>query len=195
MSTALTSRSAAGVVMALPARHDRPDRASRDLVLDLQTIVSREVKPTEPAVITVGSIHGGSKHNIIGDSCHLQITVRSFSDEVRTHLLAAIRRKAPAVAASAGAPEPSITISEGTPALANDPKLVERVLPALRRELGEDKVVDSEPSMGGEDYSQFGLAGVPIFMFRLGSVDARALGRLQTGWPGPAIVAFGPVLS
>jgi amidohydrolase len=158
------------------------------LVLDLQTIVSREIKPTEPAVITVGSIHGGSKHNVIGDSCQLQITVRSFSDEVRKHLLSAIRRKALAVAASAGAPEPTITVSEGTPAMFNDAKLVDRVLPSLRHALGEDKVVDSEPSMGGEDYSQFGLAGVPIFMFRLGSVDAQRLaGYKRLGQNPPSL--------
>jgi amidohydrolase len=158
------------------------------LVLDLQTIVSREIKPTDPAVITVGSIHGGSKHNVIGDTCHLQITVRSFSDEVRKHLLAAIRRKAQAVAASAGAPEPTIVVSEGTPAMFNDAKLIERVLPALRQALGDDKVVDSEASMGGEDYSQFGLAGVPIFMFRLGSVDAKRLaGYKRVGQEPPSL--------
>jgi amidohydrolase len=149
------------------------------LILDLQTIVSREVKPTEPAVITVGSIHGGSKHNIIGDTCHLQITVRSFSDDVRKHLLSAIERKAKAVAASAGAPEPTIAISEGTPAMFNDAKLVERVLPVFKRVLGEDKVVATEASMGGEDYSEYGLAGVPIFMFQLGSVDAQRLAGLK----------------
>ncbi len=145
------------------------------LVLDLQTIVSREVKPTEPAVITVGSIHGGAKHNVIADSCHLQLTVRSFSDDVRKQMLAAIRRKALAAAASAGAPEPTITVSEGTPAMLNDAKLIDRVLPTLKQTLGEDKVVPHEASMGGEDYSEFGLAGVPIFQFRLGSVDAKRL--------------------
>ena len=145
----------------------------------MQSIVSREVKPTEPAVITVGSIHGGSKHNIISDSCQLQITVRSFSDDVRRQLLAAIRRKALAAAASAGAAEPTITVSEGTPAMYNDPKLVERVVPALKRALGDDKLVESEASMGGEDYSEFGRVGVPIFMFQLGSVDPKRLAGLK----------------
>ncbi|HVU85879.1 MAG TPA: amidohydrolase [Pirellulales bacterium] len=149
------------------------------LILDLQTIVSREVKPTEPAVITVGSIHGGAKHNVIGDTCHLQITVRSFSDEVRKQLLAAIRRKALAAAQSSGAAEPKITVSEGTPAMYNDPKLVERIVPVLKRALGEDKIVDTEASMGGEDYSEYGRAGVPIFMFQLGSVDAKRLAGLK----------------
>jgi len=149
------------------------------LILDLQTIVSREIKPTEPAVITVGSIHGGAKHNVIGDTCHLQITVRSFSDDVRKHLLSAIKRKALAVAAGANAPEPTITVSEGTPAMFNEPKLVERVLPILKSTLGEDKVVPSEASMGGEDYSEFGRVGVPIFMFQLGSIDAQRLAGMQ----------------
>jgi len=158
------------------------------LVLDLQTIVSREIKPTEPAVITVGSIHGGAKHNIIADSCHLQLTVRSYSDEVRKHLLSAIERKAKAAAASAAAPEPTIVVSEGTPATKNDEQLVERVAPTFRRVLGDDKVAATEPSMAGEDYSEFGLAGVPIFMFQLGSVEAQRLaGFKRVGQQPPSL--------
>lgn len=140
------------------------------LVLDLQSIVSREVDPLQPAVVTVGSIHGGTKHNIIGDHCHLQITVRSYTDEVRQHLLDAIRRKALAVAASHDAPEPTIEITDGTPALYNNDELVARIVPVFREVLGEDNVVQSDQSMGGEDFSRYGLAGVPIFMYRLGSV-------------------------
>ena len=142
------------------------------LVLDLQTIVSREIKPIEPAVITVGSVHGGTKHNVIGDSCELQITVRSYSQEVRKQLHDAIRRKAKAAAASSAAPEPDVEISEGTPSLWNDPKLGERMADVFRRELGEDQVTGAEPSMGGEDFSRYGLEGVPIMMYRLGSVKA-----------------------
>ncbi|HEV3025445.1 MAG TPA: amidohydrolase, partial [Pirellulales bacterium] len=158
------------------------------LIVDLQTIVSREIKPTQPAVITVGSIHGGTKHNVIGDECRLQLTVRSFSDEVREHLLDAIRRKAKAAAESAGAPEPSVEVSEGTPAMYNDEKLVERIVPVFRRLFGDERVVASEPSMGGEDFSRYGLAGVPIFMFRLGSVDERRLaGFARIGQPPPSL--------
>ena len=98
------------------------------LVLDLQTIVSREIKPIDPAVITVGSIHGGSKHNIIGDDCHLQLTVRSYEPEVREKLLSAIKRKTLAAAASSGAPEPVVEVSEGTPSVFNDPELTDRVV-------------------------------------------------------------------
>ncbi len=107
------------------------------LVLALQTVVSREIKPLEPCVITVGSIHGGSKHNIIGDDCHLQLTVRSYSDETRQALKDGIIRKAKGIAVSCGAPEPKIEFSEGTPALFNDEKLNTRMVNVFRRELGE----------------------------------------------------------
>ena len=145
------------------------------LVVDLQTIISRELNPIDPAVITVGSIHGGSKHNIIGDECKLQLTVRSYTPEVRDKLLAAIRRKAFAAAASSAAPEPVVEVSEGTPAVYNDPALTDRVVKALRDTIGETNVGETKPSMGGEDFSQYGLAGVPICMFKLGVVDQSRL--------------------
>jgi hippurate hydrolase len=155
------------------------------LVLDLQTIVSREMKPIEPAVITVGSIHGGSKHNIIGDECKLQITVRSYTPEVRAKLLSAIRRKAAAAAASSGAPEPVVEVSEGTPAVFNDPKLTERVAATIKKLLGDENVSEAKPSMGGEDFSQYGLAGVPICMFRLGTVDQSRLDEFKDQGQSP----------
>lgn len=158
------------------------------LVMSLQTIVSREVKPTESAVVTVGSIHGGTKHNVIADECRLQLTVRSYSDDVRAQVLAAIQRKAEAVAAGAGAPMPAVSVSEGTPALWNDQPLTDRLSPVLRRALGDDNVVPAEPSMGGEDFSRYGKAGVPIFMFWLGSVDAQRLRRYeQLGQKPPSL--------
>jgi hippurate hydrolase len=157
-------------------------------VMSLQTIVSREVKPIDAAVVTVGSIHGGTKHNIIGDDCHMQLTVRSYSDPVRRQLLESIRRKAHAVAAGAGAPEPIIALSEGTPALENDSQMVERLAPVFRRVLGEANVALAEPSMGGEDFSRYGRAGVPILMFWLGSVDGPRLARyIQLGQPPPTL--------
>ena len=150
------------------------------LVIDLQSIVSREIKPIEPAVITVGSIHGGTKHNIIGNECHLQITVRSYSEKVRQQLLSAIQRKAKAAAISAGAPAPVVKISEGTPSLFNDEALVRRMVPVFERVVGKDRVTEAEPSMGGEDFSRYGKAGVPIFMYRLGSIDPKRLARYET---------------
>ena len=155
------------------------------LIVDLQTLVSRENSPFEPAVVTVGSIHGGTKHNIIGDNCRLQLTVRSYSPDVREKLIEGIKRKAKAAAASAGAAEPTIELSDWTPATKNDTELVERVVPTFRRVLGEDNVVPVEPSMGGEDFSQYGLAGVPIFMFRLGSVNADRLQEMKKGGKTP----------
>lgn len=148
-------------------------------VMSVQTLVSREVKPIEPAVITVGSIHGGTKHNIIGNSCHLQLTVRSYDEDVRKLLLEGIARKAKAVAIGANAPEPKIEISEGTPSLWNDEALAARLDPVLRHVVGAENVVDAEPSMGGEDFSQYGRAGVPILMIRLGAVDGQRLKRYE----------------
>jgi len=145
------------------------------LILDLQTVVSREIAPTDPAVITVGSIHGGTKHNVIGDDCHLQLTLRSYSPKVRDHLIESVKRKAEAIAQGAKAPEPTVVVSEGTPAMFNDEDLTNRLTPVFRKALGEENVMTTEPSMGGEDFSRYGLEGVPILMFRLGAVDPQRL--------------------
>jgi len=158
------------------------------LVLDLQTIVSREIRPLEPCVITVGSIHGGTKHNIIGNECHLQLTVRSYADDVREQMKAAIIRKAKAVAAGAGAPEPKVTFTEGTPAMFNDEKLAARLHAVFVRELGKDNVETPEKELGGEDFSLYGRAGVPIHMFRLGTIDPQRLARMkQLGQEPPSL--------
>jgi len=149
------------------------------LILDLQTIVSREVKPIEPAVVTVGSIHAGTKHNIISDNCHLQLTIRCYSDEVRNLLIESIKRKAKAAAMSVGAKEPVVSISEGTPALSNDDNLANRIADVFRNKLGKEHVIEAEPVMGGEDFSHFGRNGVPSLMFFLGVVDQSRLDRYK----------------
>jgi hippurate hydrolase len=151
-----------------------------ELVLALQTIVSREVRPTAPAVITVGSIHGGTRHNVIGDEVHLQVTARSYGDDVRELLLRAIERKAKAVAAGARAPEPKIVVGRGTPAVENDAALTARVEELFRRRFGGARVVPAEQAMGAEDFSRYGRTGVPILMFRLGSVAAARLEGYRT---------------
>ena len=159
-----------------------------ELVLSLQTIVSREVKPIEPAVVTVGSIHGGTKHNVIGDMCELQLTVRSYTDEVRTQIHDAIRRRTKAIAMAYNAPEPEVSISEGTPSLWNDPDLSRRLSRVFESVIGKENVSEAEPSMGGEDFSRYGKAGVPILMFRLGAVDGKRLERYrQIGQPSPSL--------
>ena len=150
-----------------------------ELVLSLQMIVSREIDPIEPAVVTVGSIHGGTKHNIIGNDCTLQLTVRSYKQSVRKKVLEAIRRRTLAVAMTHGAPEPDIIMSEGTPSLKNDAKLSERMRQVFSKSIGENNVIQAKPSMGGEDFSRYGIAGVPILMYGLGSVNQSRLERFK----------------
>jgi hippurate hydrolase len=149
------------------------------LVLDLQTIASREIKPIDPVVVTVGAIQAGTKHNVISDECKLQLTVRTYTPEIREQVFEAIRRKSSAAAASAGAPEPEIEFSDGTPALSNDEKLAGLIEPAIRTAVGKDNVEESEPSMGGEDFGAYGRAGVPILMMSIGSVNQKRLDRYK----------------
>jgi hippurate hydrolase len=145
------------------------------IVLDLQTIVSREMNPIEPAVVTVGSIHGGTKHNIIPNDCKLQITVRTTTDASRKHVLESIERIAKAAAAGMRAPEPEVKIdpSEFTPALVNDTALARKTTGLFKELLGADNVHQVPPIMGGEDFSRYALSGdqrIPIFMYFLGTV-------------------------
>jgi len=156
-----------------------PITQAADLVMSLQMIVSREIAPIEPAVVTVGSIHGGTKHNIIGNDCKLQLTVRSYSSEVRAKVLAAIRRRTFAVAEAHNAPKPDYSVSEGTPSLKNDAELAARMRRVFSDRLGPDNVLEDEPSMGGEDFSRYGIEGVPILMYRVGSVNRNRLDRFE----------------
>ena len=110
------------------------------VVLDLQTIVSREVEPIQPAVVTVGSIHGGTKHNIIPDEVKLQLTLRAFSEQVRLQLIEGIERRVKALAEAHKAPAPTVEVDEYTPATVNRPELVERVVPFLKKALGDEHV-------------------------------------------------------
>ena len=171
-----------------------------ELVLSLQTIVSRENKPTEPAVVTVGSIRGGEAPNIIPDEVDLKLTVRSYDPVVQRKLLEAIRRKAVNIAEAAGVgPEllPVVTfVRPDAQAVYNDPALTERLAGAFRRELGDGNVVAVEKIMGAEDFSRYSAADrilhdglakeVPVCMFYVGAADparlaeARAAGRLPT---------------
>jgi hippurate hydrolase len=141
------------------------------IVLDLQTLVSRETNPTDPAVVTVGSIHGGTKHNIIPNEVKLQLTVRTTKDSVRKHILEGIERIAKADALGARAPEPVVKVDPGefTPALVNESKLTRKTVTLLQELLGADKVHERPPVMGGEDFGRYGREGVPIFMYFLGT--------------------------
>ncbi len=143
-------------------------------VLALQTIVARETNPLDPAVVTVGSIHGGTKRNIIPDEVTLQLTVRTYKKEVQERVLAAIDRIARAEAAAAGAPRPpSVRIEKGYVALYNDPVLTRRVAGALSAAFGARRVVELPPVMGAEDFGDFGrAAGAPSLEFWLGATPA-----------------------
>lgn len=142
------------------------------LVLDLQTIVSREINPVDACVITVGSIHGGQKHNIISSACELQLTIRSYTEEVRQKMLTAIRRKAQAAALSVGAKEPKVVFSESTPALQNDKGLTEAISRGIAKVA---KVVAIQPAMVAEDFGRLREQGIPLCMFRLGTIAPERL--------------------
>ncbi len=133
--------------------------ASR-IVTSLQTLVSREINPQDPAVITVGSFHAGSKHNIISDEAKLLLTVRSYSDETRAALIAGIKRIAKGEAIAAGMPEDRMPIvnhreDEYTPATFNNPELAEPLSVIFKKRFGENRVIKSQPVMGGEDFSRY----------------------------------------
>ncbi len=141
-------------------------------VVALQTIVSREVKPGEVAVVTVGYIQAGTKNNIIPDQAELGITVRSHKPEVRKLVLAAIERITNAEANAAGAPrEPKIEHYEATDAVYNDPAVAQQIESVLASTLGKDNVIVEEPGLASEDFSYFTAQGVPSFYFSLGGAE------------------------
>jgi hippurate hydrolase len=163
---------------AYPHATKDPIVIAAQVIVALQTIVSREVSPLDSAVVTVGSIHGGAKHNIIPDEVHMQLTVRSYRPETRKQVLASIERITKGVAAAAGVPPeraPIVRIQENeyTPSTYNDPALSERIAKVFEQTFGKENVIRTDPVMGGEDFSQYGLMEpkVPILIFWLGTID------------------------
>jgi hippurate hydrolase len=141
-------------------------------ILTLQTIASREIKPGELAVVTVGYIRAGTKNNIIPDEAEMGLTVRTYKDDVRHQVLAAITRMARAEAAAANAPlEPSVERFEGTDHVYNNPALAEHLRAPLEAALGKENVVSAEPITPSEDFSYYVEEGVPGFYFSLGGAD------------------------
>ena len=138
---------------ACPHRTVDPIVLAALAILDFQTIVSREVEPIHPAVLTVGSIHGGQKHNIISDEVKLQLTLRAYSEAVRLQLIEGIERRVDGLARAHKAPAPSVEVQEYTPATINSPDLVARVVPVLKKELGDAQVKLVDPVMGAEDFA------------------------------------------
>ncbi|MDX2442812.1 MAG: amidohydrolase [Bacteroidales bacterium] len=162
---------------ALPHKTIDPVVLASRTILDIQTIVSREISPLDPAVITVGSIHGGTKHNIIPDQVDLQLTLRFYKDTIYEQMLKSLNRITAGIAESAGLPEekyPKVIVSnEYTPPVINDPQLTSMVTGYFKEAIGEENVVATDPLMAGEDFGKYGRTdeNIPIMMFMLGTVS------------------------
>jgi len=192
-SVEITIRGLGGHGSAPQATKD-PIVVAAQTIVALQTIVSRETSPLDPAVVSVGSIHGGAKSNIIPDEVKLLLTVRSYKEEVRQHILASIARITKNIAAAAGIPEdraPIVKVSdtEVTPATYNDPKLTERLAGAFEKSLGADNVVKWPPIMASEDFGNFSLDNqIPSCMFWLGAIEpSKVAESKKSGKPLPSL--------
>ena len=172
---------------AYPQNTKDPIVLASQIVQSLQTIVSREISPLEPAVVTVGSIHGGSQHNIISNEVKMQLTLRSYSTEVRNHTLEAIKRMTSNLARAAGLPEdllPVVTVlDEYTPAAYNEPELAGDMMTLFSSVIGDINVIELGPEMVGEDFGRYGQVEpkIPSLMFRLGTVKASDYQKAKAG--------------
>ncbi len=170
-----------------------------EFVLLAQTIVSRQINPQDPAVLTVGMIHGGTKNNIIPDSVEMGLTLRTYTQAVEDKVIAAVRRTAKGIAEANGVPEdrmPVVTLTESTPVTYNDPALVERLRAPAIAALGKDRVEEARSIMGSEDVGLFTLGGkIPGMMYWLGAAEPTKLAESRkTGvpLPGPHSPLFAP---
>jgi amidohydrolase len=173
-----------------------------EFIVEVQTIVSRRQDPRDPAIVTVGDIHGGTKRNIIPNEVKLEITARAFSDKGRQNIVDGVRQTAAGVAMAAGLPAelaPIVTVLEEiAPLTYNDPALSARVKTALIAALGESNVIVEGPGTASEDFDEFGLEGrkIPAVMFGLGAVDADQLAAAHAAGktlPGPHTSLFKPL--
>jgi hippurate hydrolase len=167
---------------AMPHKTVDPIVIAARFVVAVQTLISREKDPRQPALITVGSIHGGTKHNVIPDEVRLQLTVRAYDEGVRAQLLAGIERVARAEAEAALAPQaPQVTIAVGSlgPTI-NDPALTARLAESLARALGPERVLAGQPLMSAEDFGEYVRAGVPGCQLQLGTSSRAALAEARS---------------
>jgi len=188
---------------AYPYTTKDPIVLAAEMINTWQTIASRENNPLNPIVITVGSIHGGTKHNIIPDEVKMQLTVRTYKPDVRERVLAAIDRIAQGIAAAGGVPAeraPIVTVSKDqfTPSTYNNPELTTRLVAVWKKSLGEENVEIVAPTMGGEDFSEFSLPdhSIPAVDFHVGAVAAEKIAESKkTGTPLPSLHSskFAPV--
>ena len=168
---------------AYPHTTKDPIVLSANIISQLQTIVSRQIAPTDPAVVTVGSIHGGTKHNVIPNEVKLQLTLRSYTDEVRNETIDSIERIVRGSAIAAGLSEeyyPIVEIKdEYTPAVFNNPELVDKLQKSFSKSLGAGNVTKVSPVMGGEDFGMFGRVEpiIPTALFWLGAVNEKVYER------------------
>jgi hippurate hydrolase len=177
-----------------------PILLAAEFVLVAQTIVSRQIDPQQPAVLTVGTIHGGTKNNIIPDEVTMGLTLRAYSPAVRDAIIADVRRTAEGLARAYGVPTdrmPTVTLGESTPATINDAALAERLRAAASAALGKDRVLEARAVMGSEDVGLFSLEGkIPAAMYWLGAADPAKLEESRkTGVPLPSLHSslFAPV--
>jgi len=187
---------------ARPNEAKDPVVLAANIIMQLQTIVSREISPFDQAVVTVGTIHGGTKRNVIPDEVKLELNIRAFKEDVRQHLIEAVARISRAAALGADMPEerlPIVTVidTEFAPALQNDVSLTARLRPAFERTLGADNVWEVPPVMISEDFGRFGLEGkIPLLLFWVGASSPEALAEARrTGatLPGLHSSRFAPV--
>jgi amidohydrolase len=187
---------------AMPQVTKDPIVMAAEFIVQAQTIVSRRENPQDPAVVTVGDIHGGTKRNIIPTEVKLELTTRTFSDESRQIVIDGLKQTAAGVATAAGVPPelaPVVTVleQESTPVMYNNPALAAKVKAALVAALGAANVSDAGREMASEDFGVFGLEGrkIPTTMFWLGAANpeklaaARAAGK---SLPGPHTPLFQP---
>ena len=176
---------------AYPEKCIDPIVIAARIVLDLQTIVSREISPLEPVVVTVGSIHGGTRPNIIPDEVKMELTLRYYSDEVIEKVIAAIQRISRSAAEMAGMPEdklPLVKIETGeTPPLVNNQKLSDKIRSFASETIGEENIIRTTPAMVGEDFGKYGRTpeNIPICLIWLGSTSAGLFDDLKTRGEAP----------
>jgi hippurate hydrolase len=160
------------------------------IITALQTIVSRELKPGTPAVVTVGAIHGGTRRNIIGEEVKLELTLRAYNETVADQLIAAIRRISENLGRAAGLPEdrlPVVSIAAPrNPVTYNDPAFTRRVAGSIAAWIGAENVVPTEPSTVGEDFAEYGRTThkVPICLFWVGATDPAVFAEAQKSGKG-----------
>ena len=182
----LAGATSVNVVIRGVGSHGSAPQAGKDpivlaaeFILTAQTIVSRQMDPQIPAVVTVGTIHGGTKNNIIPEEVTMGLSLRSFSDEVRAKIVSELDREAKGLAEGYGIPAdrmPTVKVFENTPATINDPGLTAKIRASGAAALGRENVLDAKPVMGSEDVGQFSQGGtIPAVMFWLGAADEQKL--------------------